>query len=44
MEYDRNGLPIKEHYTKKFNKITEEKIKALKYQKYYTITKKSHKQ
>ena len=36
MKYDRNGLPIKEYYTEKFNKIPEEIIIALKYQKYYT--------
>ena len=36
MEYDKNGLPVREYYTEELKKSPEEKIKALRYQKYYT--------
>ena len=36
MRYDKNGLPVKEYYTKELKTSPEEKLKALRYQKYYT--------
>ena len=36
MRYDKNGLPVKEYYTKELATSLEEKLKALRYQKYYT--------
>ena len=36
MRYDKNGLPVKEYYTKELKTSLEEKLKVLRYQKYYT--------
>ena len=36
MEYDKNGLPVREYYTEELKKSPKDKIKALEYQKYYT--------
>ena len=36
MQYDKNGLPIREYYTEELKKSPRDKMKALEYQKYYT--------
>ena len=36
MNYDKNGLPVKEFYTEELKTPTAKKMKALEYQKYYT--------
>ena len=36
MQYDKNGLPIREYYTEELKKSSRDKMKALEYQKYYT--------
>ena len=36
MNYDKNGLPVKEYYTAELKKSPEVKMKEIKYQKYYT--------
>ena len=36
MNYDKNGLPVKEFYTEEQKTPTAKKMKALEYQKYYT--------
>ena len=36
MQYDKNGLPIREYYTEELKKSPEDKMRTIGYQKYYT--------
>ena len=36
MQYDKNGLPVREYYTEELKKSFEDKMKVLRYQKHYT--------